>query len=233
MLMIRPQRCLSIELIACWVQRYADVRLVLRTASQSARFMRMTNWSRVIPALFTRMSILPNCAITALKVDLICSSSPTSSGKAAGFASRGFDLATSSCSLSWLRAASASVAPDWASFNAQARPMPCDAPVTSATRPERVMNAPHTEPGIIRHREWWGPVGACPERSRRDPSKPRKSRQDLTRLGSRSPGSFHIRMKQIPQNRRRRDRSHCRHENNDGIRRWQHNPRLHSDQRDD
>jgi hypothetical protein len=32
----------------------------LRTASQSARFMRMTSWSRVMPALLTRMSILPN-----------------------------------------------------------------------------------------------------------------------------------------------------------------------------
>ena len=55
---------------------------MLRTVSQSARFMRMTNWSRVMPALLTRMSILPKWAIAALKLDLICSSSPTSRGKA-------------------------------------------------------------------------------------------------------------------------------------------------------
>jgi len=33
---------------------------VERTASQSARFMRMTSWSRVIPALLTRISIFAN-----------------------------------------------------------------------------------------------------------------------------------------------------------------------------
>ena len=55
----------------------------LSTASQSARFMRMTSWSRVMPALFTRISILPNCAMAALTVALTCSSSVTSSAKAA------------------------------------------------------------------------------------------------------------------------------------------------------
>src|SRR5438876_7261781 len=153
MLMILPQRCLSIEPIACWVQRYADVRLVLSTLSQSARFMRMTNWSRVMPALFTRISILLNWVRTALKVDLICSSSPTSSGKAAALPPAAPISLTSSCNLSWLRAARASVAPDWDSLNAQARPMPCDAPVTSATRPERVMNISlAAERGIINRR---------------------------------------------------------------------------------
>ena len=56
--------------MTCWMQRYAEVRLVCRTASQSARFMRMTSWSRVMPALLTRMSILPNCAMAAFIVDL-------------------------------------------------------------------------------------------------------------------------------------------------------------------
>src|SRR5215469_7472305 len=34
---------------------------------------------------------------------------------------------------------SATAAPDCASLRAQARPIPCEAPVTSATRPERLM----------------------------------------------------------------------------------------------
>jgi len=45
--------------------------------------MRMTNWSRVMPALLTRMSILPKWAMDALIADLICSSSVTSRAKAA------------------------------------------------------------------------------------------------------------------------------------------------------
>ena len=80
--MMRPQRCFSIEPIACWVHKYAEVRLVLSTASQSGRFMRITNWSRVMPALFTRISILPNSAITALNAALTWSSFSTSAGKA-------------------------------------------------------------------------------------------------------------------------------------------------------
>src|SRR5216117_2394597 len=45
--------------------------------------MRMTSWSRVIPALLTRISILPNSAMTVLQVFLICCSSATSIGNAA------------------------------------------------------------------------------------------------------------------------------------------------------
>src|SRR6266478_3481494 len=76
--MIRPQRCLSIEPITCWMHRYAEVRFVFSTESQSERFMRMTSWSRVMPALFTRMSILPNCPSADLIPDFTCSSSATS-----------------------------------------------------------------------------------------------------------------------------------------------------------
>src|SRR5271166_851717 len=102
--------------------------------------MRMTNWSRVMPALLTRMSILPNWAIAALTADLICSSSPTSSGNAAALPPAAVISFTSSLSLSRLRAATATAAPAEASLRAHARPMPCDAPVTNATCPARDMN---------------------------------------------------------------------------------------------
>ena len=57
--------------IACWVQTYAEVRFVLSTASQSARFIRMMSWSRVMPALLIRISILPSSEIMLLKVAFI------------------------------------------------------------------------------------------------------------------------------------------------------------------
>ena len=122
MLMIRPQRCLSIEPITCWMQRYAEVRFVVSTASQSARFMRITNWSRVMPALFTRMSILPNCPSADLIADFTCASSATSMTKTKGaaFAPAAVIWATSSSSFCRLRAAAATVAPSRARASAQA-----------------------------------------------------------------------------------------------------------------
>src|SRR5882672_1991226 len=109
------------------------------TASQSARFMRMTNWSRVMPALLTRMSTLPNCAMAALNTALICSSSATSSTNAAACPPAAVISRTTSSSFSRLRAATATAAPDFARRSAHARPIPCDAPVTKATRPDRVI----------------------------------------------------------------------------------------------
>ena len=47
--------------------------------------------------------------------------------------------AATSASFASLRAASATVAPASASANAHARPIPCDAPVTNATRPASVL----------------------------------------------------------------------------------------------
>src|SRR6266446_9668379 len=140
--MIRPQRCLSIEPITCWMHRYADVRFVFSTVSQSARFMRITSWSRVMPALFTRMSILPNCPSADLIPDFTCSSSATSMTNADALPPEAAISATRSSSFWRLRAATATVAPSRASASAQARPMPCDAPVTSATRPSNFMSAP-------------------------------------------------------------------------------------------
>ena len=49
----------TIGLSTACVSVKAAVRFVASTASQSSRFIRSINWSRVIPALFTRMSIRP------------------------------------------------------------------------------------------------------------------------------------------------------------------------------
>ena len=71
--------------MACCVQRYAEVRLVLRTASQSARFMRMTKLVASDASIVYQDIDLAELRDAALKVALICSSSPTSSVKAAAF----------------------------------------------------------------------------------------------------------------------------------------------------
>src|SRR5271165_1114214 len=92
-----------------------------------------------MPALLTRMSIFPNCAIAAFTTDFTCSSSLTSSVNAAALPPAAVISWTNSFSFSGLRAATATVAPSLASLRAQVRPMPCEAPVTSATRPERDM----------------------------------------------------------------------------------------------
>src|SRR5208283_1061216 len=90
-----------------------------------------------MPALLTRTSIFPNCAIAAFTTDLTCSSSLTSSANAAAMPPVAIISWTNSFSFSWLRAATATVALSLASRRAHVRPMPCEAPVTSATRPER------------------------------------------------------------------------------------------------
>ncbi len=53
--MIRPHRPFTIEDITACVIKNAPVRLVVRTSSQSFRFIRSARMSRVIPALLTRI----------------------------------------------------------------------------------------------------------------------------------------------------------------------------------
>ena len=63
--MIRPPCCFNIGRIAACDSRKVAVRLVASTASQSSRFMRRSSWSRVMPALLTRMSRRPNLSTMA------------------------------------------------------------------------------------------------------------------------------------------------------------------------
>ena len=59
MAMMRPPFCFSIGRIAACVSVNVAVRFVAITASQSSRFIRISNWSRVMPALLTTMSSRP------------------------------------------------------------------------------------------------------------------------------------------------------------------------------
>src|SRR6266571_1602719 len=131
--MIRPARAFIMVGKACWIQRCAPVRFVRITASQSSAFMRMARPSRVIAALFTRISRRPNFSTTCLNPAFTCSASETSiftANASPPFATISF---TSAASFSSLRAATPTFAPAPDSASAVSRPIPCDAPVTTAT----------------------------------------------------------------------------------------------------
>ena len=123
---------------ACCVQRCAPVRFVRSTASQSSAFMRTARPSRVMAALFTRMSSLPNFSRAWRNPAFTCSASATSICTASASPPAAAISATTPASFSALRAAATTRAPACASASAVARPIPCDAPVTSATRSFRL-----------------------------------------------------------------------------------------------
>src|SRR4029077_3189425 len=131
--MILPARCFSIAPSACWTHRCAPVKFVRSTASQSSSFMRSAKVSRVIAALFTRMSSRPNFASASWNPVFTCAASATSIGTTSALPPAASISATSNEIFSVLRAAAATFAPASASARAVARPIPCDAPVTKAT----------------------------------------------------------------------------------------------------
>ncbi len=65
MLMIRPQRDFIIGRTTPRHRRMVAVRLTSITEAQSSSDMRMKSWSRVMPALLTRMSMPPIAAMAA------------------------------------------------------------------------------------------------------------------------------------------------------------------------
>ena len=95
--------------------------------------MRRASVSLVIAALLTRTSSLPNLARTAAKAVFTCAASATSRGTASASPPAASISFTRSSSLATWRAATATFAPDCANASAMARPIPCEAPVTSAT----------------------------------------------------------------------------------------------------
>src|ERR1700730_1218461 len=115
------------------MHRCAPVRFVRRTASQSSCFMRTASPSRVIAALFTKISSRPNFSRICLKPAFTCSASATSILTANAVPPAAVILATTAASFSALRDATPTLAPASASASAVSRPIPCEAPVTKAT----------------------------------------------------------------------------------------------------
>src|SRR5579862_4281124 len=115
------------------MHKCAPVRLVRSTASQSSSLMRRASVSRVMAALLTRMSSLPNFASNCWKPVFTWAASATSMGTARASPPAAAISDASEASFSVLRAAMATFAPASARARDVARPMPCDAPVTRAT----------------------------------------------------------------------------------------------------
>src|SRR5581483_918250 len=205
------------------MQRCAPVRLVASTSSQSARFMRMTSVSRVMPALLTRISILPNRAIAAFVADLMSSSLATSILKAAAFPPAPVISPTTAASLSWLRAASATAAPASASASAQERPMPCEAPVTSATCPSRLV----VGSGMIAGTRDYSGKGRV---TRLPPAGPGLLDSDRSGRGADRHRLFRPGAEQAAQHGRRHDGGDRRHEDHDGVGAVAHDPHVQPDQ---
>jgi len=88
----------------------------------------------VAPALFTTISILPNCSTAASTRRAGASSSRRSAGKTKPSLPDSRILATTSLNFWASRAARTTFAPFWARLRAMALPIPRLAPVTMATR---------------------------------------------------------------------------------------------------
>ena len=75
MLMIRPERAFIIPRNTALQSRNTDPRLVSITASHSVCFMRMARLSRAMPALLTRMDMLPYArSISATRGSMLAAS---------------------------------------------------------------------------------------------------------------------------------------------------------------
>ena len=132
-LMIRPDRCLSKARANARVNRNAPFKFVSRTVSQSASLRRMTNPSRVIPALFTRMSTRPVSARILPPVSATALESATSSACAHALRPSARTSPATFSAFSAVRETQTMSAPAAANFSAIARPIPRPAPVTTAT----------------------------------------------------------------------------------------------------
>src|SRR5512139_3663863 len=132
MLMMRPQRAFIMPRITARERRNTDFRLVSMTSSQSASFMRSARLSRVMPALLTRIAIAPTSFSISASAASVCAISrtfitlPTSPASAIA------------CAPASPVAVPTTLAPCFASSSAIARPIPREAPVTSATLPASI-----------------------------------------------------------------------------------------------
>src|SRR5581483_2640644 len=134
MLITRPWRRLIMPRITARVRRNVPDRLTCSTFSHSSSFMRIEMLSRVMPALFTRMSILPIAASASLaRRSMSAASSILAATTWARSPSSDFSLSSASARVP----ESVTVAPCPCSARAMAPPMPPEAPVTSAAFPVR------------------------------------------------------------------------------------------------
>ena len=167
------------------LSRKTEPRFVPMTASQSSGFIRRSSVSRVMPALLTRMVTAPSRDSISETAASQAAPSATSRAMPRPFAPADFSESSIAAMPVGPVAVPMTVAPCAASAIAIARPMPRDAPVTSATSPVSdpvVMNLySHLLPRA-RHRAFpASPLPGGPDRARlapvaRDPSGPCRAR---------------------------------------------------------
>ena len=136
-LMMLPDRCSTMNRPAAWHPNTTPMKLTACTRWKSASLVSSRTPSVMIPALFTMTSMRP-CAETVLATS--ASTSPfceTSTSRPVARPPESVIAATVSWALSVFRSAHTTIAPASASREADARPMPRPAPVTTATRPDR------------------------------------------------------------------------------------------------
>ena len=172
--MMRPPRWRIIGFSTACVSAKAAVRFVASTASQSSRFIRSINWSRAMPALLTRMSIRPcRSSVAGDRPPRSAPASVTSSAMASACPPARANLLRDRAARCRRARPRRRSAPRAASCSAIARPMPRDAPVTSATRSERSIILQRNHPFVE------GPRGHRPlprQRVERGESTPRPRR---------------------------------------------------------
>ncbi len=105
-------------------------RLVSITSSQSASFMRSARLSLVMPALFTSIAMSPTCFCTSSMNASVCAVSRTFST---------LPIPGTVAAPSALVDVPTTFAPCLPSSSAMARPMPREAPVTTATLPSNIV----------------------------------------------------------------------------------------------
>ena len=130
--MMRPERCLTNARVKAFVNKNAPLRFVSSTASQSASLMRISNPSRVTPALLTRMSTRPVSPRIFSAAAATAAASATSTACAQAFLPTARTSSATFRAFSAVRETQATSAPSAANFKAMARPMPRPAPVTTA-----------------------------------------------------------------------------------------------------
>src|SRR5208337_294408 len=137
MLMIFPEPCLSMCRPACCVRRKTLVRFTSITASQSSSEYSAAGARRIMPALLTRISIVPKCRTASSTRRAQTAASPTSPTSAIAFA----PAASILCCVA-LGAVpdpcTTTSAPACARAMAMAAPKPRDEPVTRAVLPLRL-----------------------------------------------------------------------------------------------
>ena len=133
MLMIFPFFCSIITLATAWAQKKEPLRMVFMTGSQSSSPSSRASLITMVPALLTKMSILPISSLVSCTILRISSTLLTSHSIAKDFLpSALISFATFSRAVR-VRLATTRSAPASARAKAIPRPRPRDPPVTMAT----------------------------------------------------------------------------------------------------